>query len=275
MSKDLDPLYVAATDCWTSTDPQLYRWLIAYWCFYHAGFACYASEFEGDDFWQALLIAGRNEVEAPIGGRWPRGHERRHFRAKIAEDSLSSLRETYGSHPEYMISVVTHGFSDRLRFREVAEAAKNHRGFGPWMAFKVADMVDRVLGIPVDFDQAAVFMFDDPVKAAYMLYEQRNPLPEGVANRELKRNSVINAVVDYLTRYFSAHQAPPFNDRPVGLQEVETILCKWKSHMNGHYPLNNDIDEITLGLSQWSSACDTARKMHLWMPDRLEVVHGV
>ena len=58
-------------------------------------------------------------------------------------------------------------------------------------------------------------------------------------------------------------------ERPVGLQEVETILCKWKSHMNGHYPLNNDIMEIRHGLKDWLPVSALARAFYDAMPEGL------
>lgn len=260
-SGDLDPIYIALVGAGYSQD-QLFRWLVAYWCFYHAGFACYASEFKGNHFWEVLKVAGANEVPAPTGGRWPRGHERRHFRGKIAAESLAELSTKYPHAPSQMVrNIVGGAVGDKTPrgFHEVAQRAKSHRGFGPWMAFKVADMVDRCLAVPVDFDKAAVFMFDDPVKAAYLLYEQRGAVwgidPE---DKPAAKKDIIDAVVAYLVDYFSAYTAPPYCDRPVGLQEVETILCKWKSHMNGHYPLNNDMNEIREGVKAWEPHCIAA-----------------
>ena len=44
----------------------------------------------------------------------------------------------------------------------------------------------------------------------------------------------------------------------MNVQEVETILCKWKSHMGGHYPLGNDLHEIREGMTPWTENCFTA-----------------
>jgi hypothetical protein len=81
------------------------------------------------------------------------------------------------------------------------------------------------------------------------------------------KDKAIQQVVDYLIEYFAKNTAPPLHDRPVGLQEVETILCKWKSHQNGHYPLNNDIDEIRAGVKSWIPISDTAQQFRRDMPD--------
>lgn len=265
-SGDLDPVYVALHGAGFSPD-LLARWLIAYWCLYHCGAASYIAEHEGREFWKPLMDAASNEAPAPTGGRWPRGHERRHFRGQQGIRAVSELQGRYLSSPEQMVQRITRGGLHRpLTFEEVATAVREHRGFGPWIAFKVADMVDRVLGMEVDFTEAAVSMFKDPVKAALMLWRQKTGAPE--IARPKDQASTIHEVVNYLTVTFGDLKAPPLRDRPVGLQEVETVLCKWKSHMNGHYPLWNDIDEINRGLAEWAPHSRVAQQFASAMPRR-------
>lgn len=269
-SGDLDPIYVAlvnATDAGDLSHPQLLRWLIAYWCFYHAGVASYLSSFEGHAFWQKVWIAAENERESPIGGRWPRGHERRHFRGNNARNSVEDLSGLYGDRPEDMFDVLLGaGATATLDLRAVSARVQQHVGFGPWMGFKVADMIDRVLGVRITFTDAEVFMFKDPEKAAMMLWEQRQGhlYPAG---SKPKREVILAGITDYLIKTFADLPAPPSGDRPVNIQEVETVLCKWKSHMNGHYPLYNDIDEIDAGLAPWSDVY-TAKVLRHHMPKR-------
>ena len=300
-SGDLDPIYIALARA-SFDDDLLKRWLIAYWCFYHAGAACFLSSFQGYEFWTMLLTAARNEVETPVGGRWPRGHERRHFRGALAVSSVEALASRYGSRPETMVHYIA-DFSDftsavegyrqefirtedvpvkpgdyvvhmeevrmasgdyirreteRRPFYFVSKRAQTHRGFGPWIGFKIADMIDRCLDIPVSFDNAAVFMFDDPTEAALKLWRHKSRLPETAKPKD--KDAVINEVVQYLIHEFKDLPAPPYGDRPVNVQEVETVLCKWKSHCNGHYPLNNDIVEIRTGCLPWAEVCTTAKE---------------
>lgn len=261
-SGDLDPVYIALRELdWAPA--QVNRWLIAYWCFYHCGFASYASEFTGGQFWDALQMAAANETTPPPGGRWPRGQERRHARGAQGLNMVRDLRERYGDDTDGMINMLVFPSKKvgayKIPFTELAERAKEHTLFGPWMAFKIGDMVERVLGVPVSFDNAAVFMFKDPMRAAEMLYCQKAGLDP---KRVVRVNFDVNDVVDYLVNTFDDLTAPPTYDRAIGLQEVETVLCKWKSHMNGHYPLNNDIDEINEGLEGWGrSAREFAGKM--------------
>src|SRR5687768_1451112 len=235
--------------------PSMMRWLVAYWCFYHAGVACHLSELEGKAFWQGMLVAANNTIPAPTGGRWPRGSERRHFRGEAAIKAVRKLQADYAK-PEHVVGVLIGEEGDRS-FSSITNRAKQLPLFGPWIAFKIADMVDRVLGFQVaGFDQAAVFMFADPTKAALRLWALKAGLPETARPKD--PDKAIQQVVEYLTEHFQDFQAPPRGDRPVGLQEVETVLCKWKSHMNGHYPLYNDIHEIHEGVKPWRTINSTA-----------------
>jgi hypothetical protein len=42
--------------------------------------------------------------------------------------------------------------------------------------------------------------------------------------------------------------APPRRERLIGPQEAETILCKWKSYLNGHYQIGEDTESCEKGL---------------------------
>jgi len=250
---DLDPVYIALTKM-DFEQAHLHRWLIAYWCLYHCGAASWLSELKGREFWMGLLVAADNRIPTPSGQRWPRASERRHWRGKAAIDCVNALWKRFPN-PEDMVSyIVGTGGS----YEEVSARAKEMPLFGPWISFKICDMADRVLGIPVDFDEAAVFMFKDPVKAAAMVWQTKQRRHQSVTKILSVKPQVIKAVVTYLTEELKEFKAPPLNDRPVNLQEIETVLCKWKSHMNGHYPLNNDIIEIREGVKPWMPHSETA-----------------
>jgi hypothetical protein len=265
-SGDLDPVYIGLDKAELEPD-HLARWLIAYWCLYHVGAASWLSELSGRDFWAGLMNAAANDAPAPTSGRWPRGSERRHFRGAAATKAASLLERQFGDRPEQIVSYLVDGIDpggDGLPFAEVAARARGLPLFGPWISFKIADMLDRLGLAEIDFDQASVFMFADPVKAALIFWRQKMGLPETAKPRD--QTLVINEVVAHLTEHFKAHTAPPLHDRPVGLQEIETILCKWKSHLNGHYPLFNDINEIQHGLLEWTPHSTTAKALAHSMP---------
>jgi hypothetical protein len=78
--------------------------------------------------------------------------------------------------------------------------------------------------------------------------------------------ATIREVMAFLRARLGHMGAPPTMDRNIGLQELETILCKWKSHQNGHYPLDNDLVEIRHGAEPWLEHSELAREFLHWMP---------
>lgn len=268
---DLDPIYIALHKMRLPAG-QLHRWLVAYWCFYHAGVACHMSQLQGEDYWLEMQKAAENLTPAPPGTRWPRGHERRHFRGQQGIDAMLSLRSRYPNDADEWIETIKERANETLAegasapFRLISEIVQLERGFGPWIAFKVGDMLERLDILPVSFDQAEVFMFKDPREAALRLWRTKMGLADNARPKD--EEEVIKNVVAHLTEHFDGHLAPPRNERGVGLQEIETILCKWKSHMNGHYPLQNDTIEIRAGLREWVHT-ETAKLMLSNMPEVL------
>lgn len=276
-SEDLDPVYTAlyTMDLRNQiSDNQLHRWLVAYWCFYHCGAASWISEGQGKEFGERMMTAALNleSDPAPVGGRWPRGHERRHFRGKNAELALSHLFDRFGSSDKMATKLIQYlgaefpEFTPSIPFKTVSDRAQTLVGFGPWISWKIADMMERVVSVPVDFTGSDIFMFKDPAEAALLYYLRENP---GMMPPETKagRTAVQQAVAQMLLGYFKEFQAPPRGDRPVNIQEVETILCKWKSHTKGFYPIDNDINEINQGLEAWAPVSETARKFRAAMPE--------
>jgi hypothetical protein len=268
-SKDIDPVYVVLNNSGWSTELKA-RWCLAYWCTYHVGVASYVAAHEAPtEYWWTLGEVAQNVKQAPGGGRWPRGKERRHWRGGQAISSFEDLMRRYGKKPEGFVEAVATPVGapsdDRydppwpvgnvpgrgwpaLEYKLVAQRVQEHVGFGPWMSFKIADMLEQVFRVPVSFDNAAVFMFKDPKEAALRFWRLKYKLPENA--RPNDEAEVINKVVAHLQDHFQEFLAPNEN-RFVGLQEVETILCKWKSHLNGHYPLNNDIEELRAAALEW------------------------
>lgn len=266
-SGDLDPVYIALRNA-ELPENQLHRWLIGYWCFYHCGVASYLSEFEGDEFWEKMMVTAVNDQPTAFGTRWPRGHERRHFRGEQGIKAVAELQQRYSNLPEAMVAtIIGAARGSNGDYKAVANAVKTHRGYGDWISFKVCDMMDRVLGEKVDFSEAAVFMFKDPREAAFRLWRLKAGLPDTARPKD--ETEVIHQVVNYLKMFFKDFSAPPSHDRSIGLQEVETVLCKWKSHCNGHYPLNNDIQEINVGLQPWTGVSETAKIFLSSMPKEI------
>src|SRR6185312_16926748 len=220
VSGDLDPVYTAL-HVFALPAEQRNRWLLAYWSFYHAGLASYLSEFRGVAFGCSSLTAAGNlkDVPAPTGvgqenGGWPRGKERRHFRGQQGIDSAQELRDRFPVPESAVGYLVRKGDPTPLQFSTVAERVREWRGFGPWISYKIGDMLDRCGIHPVEYSFADA-MYDSPRKCALAIWKQRKGIPQqSIIDNE---DAAVREVVEDLLVKFSGYKAPPLNDRPVGL----------------------------------------------------------
>lgn len=251
-TKDLDPIYIIANKD-TLPKNQLRRWLVAYWWFYHAGVASYLSEKEETKFFDEALTL----VE---GTRAPRGTERRHFRGDKAKVAIQKFMFWY-ERPEEAVDWVVK--KPQHASEVVYHVKENWPLFGPWIAFKIADMVDRCLGFPVQFRVEDLELYDSPKAGASELALSKKKVLNIMAN-----DTYVPWAVEYLTRKFRHYKAPPFYDRPVNVQEFETILCKWHSYQGGHYRIGKDIHEIRKAL-EWHPT-ETSEKLLKLMPKEIE-----
>ena len=276
-TRDLDPTYVGLHGAALGQD-QLCRWLLAYWCFYHVGVACYLSEFEGGDYWDWMLRAAYNhEEQLPHHyglpeGRWPRAAERRHFRGQKCADAVEWLRREFERPENPVKHLMIHPDWERtgMTDKKIMTYVRDWPMFGPWIAFKAADMLERCAGVPVKFDPDIALMYDEPRRAldilsegAFEVADDGTGITTGIQPRDWDRRKWY----DVLSMYFRKHLAPPARDRTCGPQEVETVLCKWKSYMGGHYHIGKDIHDHRGALAGWGS---TAASMLAKMPEEVQ-----
>lgn len=247
-TSDLDPLYVILIQAnWD--EKFLLRWLLGYWVFYSAGVASKLAEYTGVDFYNAMRAGDMM--------RWPRGHERRHMRGQNFQNCVTEL-QNFGE-PEQVASYMTTGND----FKTIGTKVKRFAGFGPWIGWKIADMTDRVLGYDVDFSNAEIAVYRDPVKGAALI---------GFGDQEYAISvDEVHGVFSDMETTFSLYKAPPFYDRYVNIQEMETIACKYKSHCNGHYPVGLDTCEIYEGLHGWG---DSAQELSTYLKPYFDNFRG-
>jgi len=235
---DLDPMYYGMR----GVPPEyLNQWALAYACWYSPGVASYACALRPDEFWATMRRAATNATPTPYGSRWPRASERRHARGKAAEEMVRQLEDRY---PDPA------GFVDYIRAdtaEKVMRRVMEHHLFGRWIGFKMADIVERVFGEHVTFDHATIFMFDSPREGARLVRAARL----GTADQEKLTTEELDEEVENVLGLYPGVRAPPTFDRALGIQEVETMFCKWKSHLNNHYPVGNDIREAREHLQLW------------------------
>lgn len=143
-------------------------------------------------------------------------------------------------------------------------------GKKPWTGATVRsgfgrDMKQKGYGVRSEFDEQGIERFFVVLPKDKDGSEFATP-PHRPLKGKPKREVILSQVTQYLESQFTDLKAPPLYDRPINIQEVEAVLCKWKSHMNGHYPLLNDITEIRDGLVPWMKVSQAARTFNFHMP---------
>jgi len=240
-TNDLDPVYVLLYKAnWERN--KLCKFCLSYWCYYHCGTASWITDQK--DFWEAMHTAANSK-------EYPRGTERRHFRGKQAVESVRWLKEQ--SHSCISLLDPLLGICCNLSY--VMEEVDRWRGFGPWISFKVADMLERLDLSRIEFEPEDVFsMFDAPKKGALAMVEKYGPVPTDYDSPFLWAH-------DQIVKHLGHFKAPPRHERFINIQEIETILCKWKSHLNSHYEVGKDIHDIHHGLLDWMGRSSTVREL--------------
>lgn len=239
---DLDPVYIMLYQA--RLEPhRLKRWLWAYWCFYHCGTASWMAD--QPNYWDAM-------AQGAASKDWPRASERRHFRGRAAISAVEDMRAAGKTAAELVDDLCDWDHDPSLQ--EVSARAQQTKGFGEWIGFKIADMLERLGLCPVVFKPADVFdMFEAPLHGAAEMWRRHGDDSnddEDIPVWAYRR----------LTEELGHYKAPPRYERPINIQEVETILCKWKSHTNGHYEVGKDTHEIRHGLLQFAR-CRTSQRL--------------
>jgi hypothetical protein len=228
-TRDLDPVYCAVVDAGLKR-AHAERLLFSYWCYYSLGASAWLSDHEGASYWAQSRVAAENVLPSPLGGRWPRGAERRHFRGQKCVDAIDwfSARGTPEQHVEDLLLNPT--------VEEVISFSKGWPMFGDWVSFKILDMCERcLLERWLQVPASIPLMYEAPQKALDLL-------PEGSYWR--------------LLTHFGLFDAPPDMWRKCGPAEVETVLCKFASSLGGHYHVGKDIHEVREALHGWGPTAD-------------------
>lgn len=231
---DLDPVYIVIHEA-QKTMPigKLQAWLIAYWCFYHCGTASWIVDQK--DYWGALATAAGTKEHL-------RASERRHFRGENAAKSVRYLQALQES-PANIVWGLGHQGEQPL-LAEVVSRVKKLYGFGDWMAFKIADMLERLGLCQVEFSFDDIFeMYESPREGARLIAALN-----GVPDIKLQYDWTYTHLMDNLG-YLAA---PPRFERTINVQEIETICCKFVSHHKGKYKVGKDIAEVKHGLLHYA-----------------------
>jgi group I intron endonuclease len=245
-ANDLDPVYVAVWHCIQSgnfSHANLRKWLLSYFCFYHSGTASWITD--SRNYWLAFRTAAASKA-------YPRCPERRHFRGENARKSVEYL-ESVGV-PDLFAEFDRAAYEHRvLDLDDVMEYVQTWVGFGPWIAFKVADMLERLGLCRIRFDTGDAFLFDSPKEAAHMLWQE-------TYDRQPEPGEAETYAVESLVTHLKSRLAPPRYERGISTQEAETVLCKWKSYRNGRYTIGEDVHSLRQSLLRFAR-CKTSQQL--------------
>lgn len=235
---DLDPVYIVLWEAQLEK-PMLLKWLLSYTCFYHVGTASWIVS--QPDYWGAMLTAAGSKD-------YLRSSERRHYRGAQAVKSVTWLKEQGMS--RLFAPIVAKPI---WKSEDLINEVRKWVGFGPWVSFKVADLFERlnICQVEFSFDSA---MYDSPTKAAVALWQEEVGAPE-ISDRQ-KCQYAVERILGEL----KGNTAPPRHERQLNVQEAETILCKHKSYLSGHYHIGEDVAAVRKGLLS-RSKCKVSQRL--------------
>lgn len=253
--EDADPGYMLLQRA-LLPDSQKFRYVVAWCTYYNPGLAAIASNFQGSKFWDYL---------DSIYPTAKRASERRHFRGQAGRKALTDWRRDY-SHPEKMIEACWGSSYPEVR--------RNMRGItqmGDYFYWKMADIIDTVFGHDVDFTGCEKYMPKVPKQGAEIIADLETPV--GHFSPEL--DSTMHTITNHIKKW-----RHPFNDRPLALQEAETVCCVFKQHVVGDYRLGfRSAKAETRLLAVKDEAPSTVKKLltglydgGIWTPSALATV---
>lgn len=186
---------------------QKQRFMVAWCAYYNPGIAAAASEHTGKAFWQYL-------ERVYVGAK--RASERRHFRGDAGRNALKAWQVMF-PRPESMIT-----YMQGKSYLAVRDRAKKVVQIGDYFVWKFADVQERVFRVPCYFEPKAAGLSPKvPQQGAKLI----NP-DQTVAY-------TYEQIADYMNQ--RGMRSPPWNDRPMNMQEAETVCCVYKQYRNGKW----------------------------------------
>lgn len=211
---DLDPFYTAIHRAKTPVRTRL-RLTFAQASFDHAGISCEVAE--SDDFWEAMRTAIRGKT---------RGGSRRYFRGPAAFAAVDHFEKTFTT----VENLMSHVCSCKTLAEVEKFADKRLPQFGKWASFKLADMTERVCGSFISFEHADIMSSKQVQKGA----------EKAAASLEIDVGELMGLLDDQTW----ATLASPRFDRPLNVQEYETLLCNYSHEGDREHIPGHDVENI-------------------------------
>lgn len=239
---DLDPDYILmlrAQRLFGLSDEEMSKWVVVKSCVY-----------DSESELQHLLF------NVPIKDLVRYGGERRKFKP-IADQLFDRFDHFIKSSSNGYRSFFFEALPRNARL--AMQVIQTVKGFGPWAAWKMADLAERVLGVPIDFSEVQFNkIYEYPLKEIMMVAsEDESRWKELLRNDDLFQTCMERAMP--LFGEALKMKAPPQRDRLVNYQEIETLFCKYHSHAYGHYKPGHDIEKLRLNFK--NSPLDKLRSL--------------
>lgn len=222
--READPPYdmlTNALDVYMLSETAALRWCLGFWLFYHVGIASWLAEAPSEVFWSiASDISHRKPSAFVPDGLYPRGGYRRYFRGAVAQDAIGKMASVG---PEKLVDSL---FSGASSFEIVRKRVQDLPSFGYTMAFKMADMGERIFNYPISF-HPTMRLPDEPQRGEEIAMEKYG-------------SDVRVKIANHIKRC----KPPGRWSREPNIQEIETIFCEWKHHLSGKFQIGQDAPRL-------------------------------
>ncbi len=226
---DIDPVYPVLIHLTREMDKEDALWLsFLYVAWYNLPVGATAFD----------LGSPSPELLPQIDWSWPTGIERRANRGgKVVfhiESYLKQVKE-HGSQWQYYtagLNMEAKSLAHRQdNWRIVNQRLQTIHLNGRWAAYKHCEIIRRVHGLPMEAPDMGNAFSSGPRQGLALFYgEVEGNSPDAIALLDRQGEDLIGRMDKWGVT--------------VDIEELETLMCNWKSLVNGKYYIGHDIDEL-------------------------------
>ncbi len=175
----------------------------------------------------------------PIWARYPTGTERRALRGgkNIMKhlEALTATVTTHGSWEDWLARGLTG--SQLVSWERMRLVTSEPWGNGRWASYKTCEILWKVLGYPLEATDMGNEFSSGPREGLAIVLGSapRGNSPDVIRELDRLAEDLRERLEDDL-------------GHPLGIEELETLLCDWKSTVQGNYYVGRDTDEMLEGL---------------------------
>lgn len=225
-SEDIDPLYPVLKHLQKDLDPEQKLWhSFLYVAWYNLPSATAA-------FTEYSLP--NKQLLKHIDPKWPTGIERRNNRGgKVVGhiDSYLKIIEVTKSQKKWYWEGLSRDKEPEDNWRILNERIQTLHGNGRWAAYKFCEVLRKVNNLPIQAPDMGHQFSSGPREGLAMLFGE---IPGQTSEVIDQLNAQGDVLIEKLQKL----------GLDVGQEEVETVLCNFKSLMKGKYYTGHDIDEL-------------------------------